>query len=71
VSSTWAALFETSVADLHAHCRAVSGNGQPPRFEAPLEGDVRRSALDVSHIEQELGWRPQVSLDDGLRGTWD
>jgi UDP-glucose 4-epimerase len=62
---------ETSVAHLHAHCRAVSGNARPPRFEPPREGDVRRSALDVSRIEQELGWRPQVSLEDGLRRTWD
>src|SRR5262249_52730129 len=62
---------ETSVVELHAHCRAVSGNGQPPRFEPPREGDVRRSALDVSLIEQELGWRPKETLEDGLRRTWD
>jgi UDP-glucose 4-epimerase len=59
------------VADLHERCRAVSGDDRPPLIEAPREGDVQRSALDVSHIEQELGWRPQVSLDDGLRRTWD
>jgi UDP-glucose 4-epimerase len=62
---------ETSVGDLHAHCRAVSGDGTPPRIEPPREGDVRRSALDVSHIEEQLGWGPEVSLDDGLRRTWD
>jgi UDP-glucose 4-epimerase len=62
---------ETSVAELHAQCRAVSGNGRPPRFEPPREGDVRRSALDVSRIERELGWRPEVPLDDGLRRTWE
>ena len=37
----------------------------------PREGDVRRSVLDVSLAERELGWRPQVSLDEGLRRTWD
>jgi UDP-glucose 4-epimerase len=62
---------ETSIADLHAHCRAVSGNGRPARLEPAREGDVLRSALDVSHAVQELGWRSQVSLDDGLRRTWD
>jgi UDP-glucose 4-epimerase len=62
---------ETSVGDLHAHCRAVSGVETPPRIEPPREGDVRRSVLDVSHIEEQLGWRPQVSLDEGLRRTWD
>ena len=62
---------ETSVAELHARCRAVTGSQQPPRIEPAREGDVLRSALDVSHIEQELGWRPQVPLDEGLRRTWD
>jgi nucleoside-diphosphate-sugar epimerase len=32
---------------------------------------VQRSALDVSLAERELGWRPQVALDDGLRKTWE
>ena len=27
--------------------------------------------LDVSLAERELGWRPQVGLDEGLRRTWD
>ena len=62
---------ETSIAELHARCRAVTGTEQPPRIEPAREGDVLRSALDISRIEQDLGWRPQVSLDDGLRRTWD
>ena len=62
---------ETSVAELHAQCRAVSGDERPPVFEAPREGDVLRSVLDVSLAEAELGWRPEVSLEEGLRRTWD
>ena len=62
---------ETSVAGLHERCRAVTGDDWPPRQEPAREGDVLRSVLDVSLAGRELGWRPQVSLDDGLRRTWD
>jgi UDP-glucose 4-epimerase len=62
---------ETSVLELHERCRAVSGDDRPPRLADPREGDVRRIVLDVSLAERDLGWRPEVSLDDGLRRTWD
>ena len=62
---------ETSVLELHERCRAVSGDDRPPRQAPPREGDLRRSVLDVSLAERELGWRPEVSLDEGLRRTWD
>ena len=62
---------QTTVAELHERCRAVSGDDRPPRMEPPREGDVLRSTLDVSLAKRDLGWRPQVSLDEGLRRTWD
>ena len=62
---------ETTVAELHERCRAVSGDDQPPRMEQAREGDLLHSVLDVSLAERELGWRPQISLDEGLRRTWD
>jgi UDP-glucose 4-epimerase len=62
---------EVSVAELHARCRAVSGDDRPPRTAPARGGDVLRNALDIARIEQELGWEPQVQLDDGLRQTWD
>jgi UDP-glucose 4-epimerase len=62
---------ETSVLDLHARCRAVAGSAREPQMEPPREGDVRRSALDVSLAARELGWRPESTLDEGLRRTWD
>jgi len=62
---------ETTVAELHERCRAVSGDDRPPRMEQAREGDLLHSVLDVSLAERELGWRPQISLDEGLRRTWD
>jgi UDP-glucose 4-epimerase len=61
---------ETTVLDLHRACVAVAGVGAEPRMEAARLGDVRRSVLDVSRAESGLGWRPEVSLEDGLRRTW-
>lgn len=62
---------ETSVLELHERCRAVSGDDRLPQEAPPREGDVRRSVLDVSLAGRELGWRPEVMLDEGLRRTWD
>jgi UDP-glucose 4-epimerase len=63
--------IETSVLELHERCRAVSGDDRSPRLAPAREGDLRRSALDISLAERELRWRPEVSLDDGLRRTWE
>jgi UDP-glucose 4-epimerase len=62
---------ETSVLGLHEACRAVSGRGNEARFEPKRLGDARRSVLDVSLAARELGWNARVSLDEGLRRTWE
>ncbi|MFL5955503.1 MAG: NAD-dependent epimerase/dehydratase family protein [Gaiellaceae bacterium] len=61
---------DVTVAELHAACAEVAGVDAQPRLEGARLGDVRRSVLDVSRIERELGWRAEVDLDDGLRRTW-
>lgn len=40
-----------------------------PVFEEARSGEVRRSALDHSHINEQLGWIPEVSLNQGLEKT--
>src|SRR2546426_20793 len=49
---------------------AAPGGDAKPRLADARLGDVHRSALDVSLIERELGWRPEVSLEDGLARAW-
>jgi UDP-glucose 4-epimerase len=59
-----------SVNELHAACRRVAGvTGEPEHREARL-GDVLRSVIDPSRAGRELGWRAEVSLEDGLARTW-
>jgi UDP-glucose 4-epimerase len=37
----------------------------------PKAGEQRRSVLDVRRAAADLGWTPQMGLDDGLRRTVD
>jgi UDP-glucose 4-epimerase len=50
-------------------CKALDRPPVEPVFEPPRPGDVRHSQADVSKAARLLGWRPQHSLDDGLRQT--
>ncbi len=61
----------TSVLELLAACRRVTGVDGPATHAPPREGELARSVLDPALAERELGFRPAVSLDDGLRATWE
>jgi UDP-glucose 4-epimerase len=60
---------ETSILQLHKLLAARARNTLPPRFEPPRFGEPRRSALNFSKLEADLGWRPQESLASGLSKT--
>jgi UDP-glucose 4-epimerase len=60
---------ETSDRQLHSAVAAAVGAPDGPEFHPPRLGDLKRSCLDISLAERILGWRPQVSLDDGVRRT--
>jgi UDP-glucose 4-epimerase len=62
--------IETSVNDLFAACRRVTGSGTEAEHAPARPGDARRSVVDVSRAEAELGWRPATSLEQGLQATW-
>ena len=62
---------DTSVVELFAALRGGRRQRRArPRHAAARLGDVRRSVLDVSLVERELGWRAEVPLADGLAETW-
>jgi UDP-glucose 4-epimerase len=63
---------ETSVVELYELCRRVAGKEDVEAvFAPPRPGELQRSVLDISHAVDELGWRPEHSLEDGLRETWE
>ena len=47
----------------------ITGRPMTARHEQPRPGDVRHSEADVSRAQDELGYRPIVSLEEGLRRT--
>jgi UDP-glucose 4-epimerase len=60
---------ETDVVEIHGHLAAACGRDDPVEFGPAKPGEQRRSCLDVSLAARELGWRPQVELEGGLRRT--
>ena len=63
--------IETSVNELHAVCRRVTGIDRAPEYAEARPGDIERSVTDPALAARELGWRAEQSLEDGLRLTWE
>jgi UDP-glucose 4-epimerase len=61
---------ETSVVELFETLRRVSGVDATAEHAPPRQGEARRSVVDPSRAERELGWRPAHTLEQGLRATW-
>ena len=62
---------ETSVNDLYRMMAAMGGGPDAPVRGSARPGELDRSALDPPRAASGLGWRPDTSLDDGLRATLD
>jgi UDP-glucose 4-epimerase len=59
----------TSVLDLLGQLNDLLGSKIQPVFAPAREGDVRHSQADVTRAQADLGYRPGVSLREGLRLT--
>ena len=62
---------ETSVVQLYQAISSVTGVERDPEHVEPRLGELQRSVLDPSLAGRELGWRPETSLERGLRKTWE
>jgi len=61
---------EASLRETIAILERVSGRTLELRGHPPVPGDQRRTNADTTRIRTELGWQPQVSLEDGLAAQW-
>jgi UDP-glucose 4-epimerase len=61
----------SSVLELYDLCRKVAGSELEARLAPARTGELQRSVLDISKAADELGWRPETSLEEGLRQTWN
>jgi UDP-glucose 4-epimerase len=58
-----------TVNDLFRKLALLTDYKLEPRFGPARKGDVYRIALDNTRAQQELGWQPQITLEEGLRLT--
>lgn len=58
-----------SLNELLATLNRILGTAVEPIYQEPRLGDVHDSQADISKAERLLGYRPTVTLEDGLRQT--
>jgi len=61
--------IETDVNALCAHLRVLIGSPHQAKHASARAGEQRRSVIAIDRAREVLGWRPEVSLEEGLRRT--
>ncbi|MEW5915137.1 MAG: SDR family NAD(P)-dependent oxidoreductase [Gemmatimonadota bacterium] len=61
----------TSLLELIARIETLTGKRVAVEHRAPREGDVRDSQAGLDRARAVLGYAPHVSLEEGLRRTWE
>ena len=60
----------TSVVDLASALMSAAGRTVPVEFAPARPGELQESSLTIDKAAAELGWRPSVSLSQGLANTF-
>jgi UDP-glucose 4-epimerase len=61
---------ETDVASVWKELSGAAGKQIEPQLADLRPGELTHSCLDIGRAERELGWRPEVSISEGLRLTY-
>jgi UDP-glucose 4-epimerase len=62
--------IETSVNQLFRALAQAAGSNRPAAYGAARPGEQLRSVISPARAIKELGWRPEVSLENGLVETY-
>jgi UDP-glucose 4-epimerase len=62
--------IETSVNRLYGTLAAVAGSDRLAAYAPARPGEQTRSVIGAARARRELGWQPEVTLDEGLRRTY-
>jgi UDP-glucuronate 4-epimerase len=62
---------EVSLNAAIAMFEGISGRQLSIARHPAVPGDQRRTKPDTTRSERELGWRPEVSLEEGLQAQWE
>jgi UDP-glucose 4-epimerase len=61
---------ETDVATVWRELSEAAGKQIEPELADLRPGELTHSCMDIGRAERELGWRPEVSIAEGLRLTY-
>lgn len=62
---------ETSINDLICSFEKAVGYTVPVQYTAPRTGDILRSVLSNETLKRDLGFVPEMDLEEGIRRTYD
>jgi UDP-glucose 4-epimerase len=62
---------ETSINDLYRKLARAAGSELAAMYAPPKPGEQRRSVIDPALAAKALGWKPRLSLEEGLIQTID
>lgn len=62
---------ETSLNDLICSFEKAVGYTVPVQYTAPRTGDILRSVLSNEALKRDLGFVPEMDLEEGIRRTYD